>query len=241
MGATRRRGHGAFTLIELLVVIAIIAILAALLLPALARAKEQAHRTTCKNNEKQWLISLTMYAGDNEEQFPPGGSSSPYWNSVWFRDIFNGKKSRGGTKVAKGYHIQRSLFYCPSNRSWNRDDFWAWPGGRDSVMGYFYFGGEERYSNNRSMFKEQVRTPVFALKTTDDPHYKVIWADLNRKYRDSWGRPGDPNPFMRGVNHYNDLGDAPDGSNEGFMDGHVEWVKGITFTKFPKMMDFIYF
>ena len=57
----------AFTLIELLVVIAIIAILAALLLPALARAKEQAHRTTCKNNQKQWLISLTMYAGDNEE------------------------------------------------------------------------------------------------------------------------------------------------------------------------------
>ena len=81
-----RDRRAAFTLIELLVVIAIIAILASLLLPALARAKEQAHRTTCKNNSHQWLLSLTMYAGDNDGTFPPGGSGNPYWNSVWFRD-----------------------------------------------------------------------------------------------------------------------------------------------------------
>ncbi len=220
----------AFTLIELLVVIAIIAILASLLLPALARAKEQAHRTTCKNNSHQWLLSLTMYAGDNDEAFPPGGSSSPYWNSVWFRDTMTNQ-----------YHIRRPMFYCPSNRSWNRDDFWAWPGGRDSVMGYFYFAGETRFSNNRSIFQETVHTPVFAVKTTDNPHYKVIWADLNRKLQGSWGRPGDPNPLMRGVNHYNDRGDEPDGSNEGFYDGHVEWIKGATFRKKSKMMGFLYF
>ena len=64
-------------------------------------------------------------------------------------------------------------------------------------MGYFYFAGEKRYSNNISMFQEVVRTPVFALKATDTPHYEVIWADLNRKYQGSWGRPGDPNPLMR--------------------------------------------
>ena len=219
----------AFTLIELLVVIAIIAILASLLLPALARTKEQAHRTTCKNNEKQWPISLAMYAGDNEEQFPAGGSQNPYWNSVWFRDTMTNQ-----------YHISRPMFYCPSNRSWNRDDFWTWPGGRDSVMGYFYFAGEKRYANNLSLFRGAV-SPVFAVKTTDEPHYKVIWADLNRKLSGSWGRPGDPNPLMRGVNHYNDLGDAPDGSNEGFLDGHVEWIKGRTFSRFPKMMGNLYF
>ena len=86
------------------------------------------------------------------------------------------------------------------------------------------FAGEKRYSQSKAMFQETVKTPVFAIKTTDNPHYKVIWADLNRKYQGSWGRPGDPNPLMRGVNHYNDRGDEPDGSNEGFYDGHVEWV-----------------
>ena len=136
----------AFTLIELLVVIAIIAILASLLLPALSRAKEQGHRTTCKNNSRQWLLSLAMYASDNDDIFPPGGSNNPYWNSVWFRDTMTNR-----------YNIRRPMFYCPSNISWNRDDFWAWPGGRESVMGYFYFAGEKRYSNSNQCSKSQFK------------------------------------------------------------------------------------
>ena len=62
--------RAAFTLIELLVVIAIIAILAALLLPALAAAKERAQRTACLNNFKQLALALNMYINDNQEYLP---------------------------------------------------------------------------------------------------------------------------------------------------------------------------
>jgi prepilin-type N-terminal cleavage/methylation domain-containing protein/prepilin-type processing-associated H-X9-DG protein len=70
----------AFTLVELLVVIAVIAILAALLLPALSGAKDQAVRTDCENNERQQVLAFTMYASENKEFLPVDTGAYQAWD-----------------------------------------------------------------------------------------------------------------------------------------------------------------
>jgi prepilin-type N-terminal cleavage/methylation domain-containing protein/prepilin-type processing-associated H-X9-DG protein len=92
-----RKSNSGFTLIELLVVISIIAILAALLLPALSKAKNQAIVTQCKNNEKQQLVALFVYAGDNND-FLPNGSGGKWCHDMSVY-IANNMVANGASKM----------------------------------------------------------------------------------------------------------------------------------------------
>lgn len=114
----KRKG---FTLIELLVVVAIIAILAAMLLPALSKARQNARNVACISNLKQIGLAFLMYANDNNEYLPPDqGTASDgtggYWCDIVAPYIYNGK-TFSSAEYNWLYGNKSSVFACPNEAS----------------------------------------------------------------------------------------------------------------------------
>jgi prepilin-type N-terminal cleavage/methylation domain-containing protein/prepilin-type processing-associated H-X9-DG protein len=207
-----RRG---FTLIELLVVIAIIAILAAILFPVFARAREKARQASCSSNEKQIGLAMMMYVQDYDEMYPSvydDGNGYPAGRIIWADKILP-------------YVKNRELFRCPS-QSINITAQLAglWPGSLQAT----------RYQMPMShVFPEGLSLPASMASFAAPAETVMILESSNAWYQHYCPRhvtapmalmPGPPQ-WINGQLNESTYPWHNEGLNVAFCDGHVKWMK----------------
>jgi len=217
-------GSKGFTLIELLVVIAIIAILAALLLPALAQAKERAKRIQCLNNLRQIGIGVTIYAGDSNDQLVQV-RQQPFGGSVAYVQLDLNVTDANGVKQI-GLTVQSnspSIWSCPNRPTLPNFSatFNEWN------IGYQYFGGVVTWVN--PIYPAGI--PGFSpVKLTNAKPWWCMAADAVMKGANGWGQPvsndqGNPDCYVGLPPHHKGSSMFPSGGNEVFCDGSAQWYK----------------
>ena len=209
-----------FTLIELLVVIAIIAILAAILFPVFARAREKARQAACLSNVKQLALGVMMYVQDYDERFPIFG---PAWGTnpnppgtgvSWWQGIYP-------------YVKNHQIYVCPNREEWGPFTYWGrtfqvFPsyGMNPNIHVGVPLGG----SGGRKL--SQIRQPASCVLLADSCH------PMGADWRFAW--PFAPGGYPTKCNRAR-TEQRPEwtphsgGSNYAFCDGHAKWMNAKAF------------
>jgi prepilin-type N-terminal cleavage/methylation domain-containing protein/prepilin-type processing-associated H-X9-DG protein len=239
-----RAWRRAFTLIELLVVIAIIAILAAILFPVFAQAREKARAANCTSNLKQIGIALAMYRedydGKNVNQWPWGGLSQYNWDHTFH-------------EVLHPYVKNKQIFSCPSQQG---SIYVSKPVPRLGLQGGFamaYLMNETGWSDSKQYIgymgmgttDAEISTPSDLIFIAEAMGVTPHWRDAQIGYTDGKSVAGgaSPNPAPDQVLSWKDFYNVPgcdwgkagvplilpprhsDGNNCLFYDGHAKWLR----------------